>query len=109
MDKTKRKRLAAKGWKVGTVAEFLELTPQESALIEIKLALSRTLKQRRAKQMTQAELARRIRSSQPRVAKVEGGSNSVSLDLLVRAMLATGATPREIGKAIAAAGERMKE
>ena len=103
MDKTKRKRLEAKGWQVGTAAEFLGLTPEESALIEIKLALSRQLRQRREKQMTQAELARRIQSSQPRVAKAEGGSNSVSLDLLVRAMLATGATPKEIGKAIAGA------
>ena len=106
MDKAKRKRLEAKGWKIGTVAEFLGLSEQETALIEIKLALSRQLRQRREKQMTQAELAQRIRSSQPRIAKAEGGSGSVSLDLLVRAMLATGATPKEIGKAIAGAAEK---
>jgi len=103
MNKAKRERLEAHGWKVGTVAEFLELTPEESALIEIKLALSRNLRQRREKQMTQAELAKKIRSSQPRIAKAEGGDGSVSIELLIRAMLATGATPKEIGKAIAGA------
>jgi DNA-binding XRE family transcriptional regulator len=101
MDAAKRARLEAKGWKIGTVAEFLELTPEESALVEIKLALSRTLRERRETQMTQAQLAKRIRSSQPRVAKAEGGDGSVSMDLLIRAMLATGATPQDIGKAIA--------
>jgi len=101
MDKIKRERLQAQGWKIGTVAEFLELTPEESALIEIKLALSKSLKERREKQMTQAELAEKIKSSQPRIAKAEGGDRSVSIELLVRAMLATGATPRDIGKVIA--------
>jgi DNA-binding XRE family transcriptional regulator len=108
VDKAKRKCLEAKGWKVGSVAKFLGLSEQESALIEIKLALSYQLRQRRKKQMTQAELAQRIRSSQPRIAKAEGGSGSVSLDLLVRAMLATGATPQDIGKAIAGATEKVK-
>ncbi|MDP5015987.1 MAG: hypothetical protein NWQ43_01530 [Dolichospermum sp.] len=40
MDKSKREYLEAKGWKVGTVAEFMELTPEEAALVEIKLAFS---------------------------------------------------------------------
>lgn len=101
MDKNKRERLQAQGWKVGTVAEFLELTPEESALIEIKLALSRSLRDRRQARMTQAELAARIKSSQPRIAKAERGDRSVSMDLLVRAMLATGATPKDIGETIA--------
>ena len=74
---------------------------EESALLEIKLALSKSLKERREKQMTQAELAERIKSSQPRIAKAEGGDRSVSIELLVRAMLATGATPKDIGKVIA--------
>jgi transcriptional regulator with XRE-family HTH domain len=104
MDRAKRERLEAKGWKIGTVADFLELTPEEAALIEIKLALSRSLKERRQKLMTQAELAEKIRSSQPRIAKAENGDVSVSIELLIRAMLATGATPQEIGKVIAGAG-----
>jgi hypothetical protein len=103
MDEVKQARLEAKGWKVGTVTEFLDLAPEEAALIEIKLALSKSLRERREKRMTQGELAERMHSSQPRIAKAEGGDRSVSLDLLMRAMLATGATPRDIGTAIAGA------
>jgi predicted XRE-type DNA-binding protein len=101
MDKSKRERLEAKGWKVGTVAEFLELTPEEAALVEIKLALSRSLKERRQNLMTQADLAAQLHSSQPRIANAENGDASVSIELLIRAMLATGATPQDIGKVIA--------
>lgn len=104
MDQAKRERLEAKGWRVGTVSEFLELTPEEATLIEIKLALSRNLKERRHKLMTQAELAQKIHSSQPRIAKAENGDASVSIELLIRAMLATGATPQDIGQVIAEAG-----
>jgi DNA-binding XRE family transcriptional regulator len=101
MEKRKRAKLEKRGWRVGSVAEFLELTPEEAILLEIKLALSDQLRTRRARQMTQAELAKRLGSSQPRIARVEQGDRSVSLDLLIRAMLATGATPQEIGKTIA--------
>lgn len=101
MDKAKQKRLIAKGWRVGDAAEFLQLTEEESALVDIRLALSRRLKQRREAQMTQADLAAKIGSSQPRIAMAENGSRSVSIDLLVRALIATGATPKDIGTAIA--------
>ena len=77
---------------MGTAAEFLELTPEESTLVEIKLALSRTLRQRRQEQMTQTELAEKIHSSQPCIAKAENGDCSVSIELFIRAILATGAT-----------------
>ncbi|HIK32583.1 MAG TPA: helix-turn-helix transcriptional regulator [Oscillatoriales cyanobacterium M59_W2019_021] len=107
MDRSKKERLEAKGWKIGTVAEFLELTPEENALIEIKLALSRSLKARRQQVMTQVELAPKIHSSQPRVAKAENGDPSVSIELLIRAMLATGATLQDIGKTIAEADKLM--
>jgi hypothetical protein len=69
------KRIRALGWKDGTVAEFLKLTPEESALIEIKLALSRKLRGRPRKRMTQAQLAQKLRSSQSRVAKAETGDS----------------------------------
>ena len=103
MDQAKRERLEAKGWKVGSAVEFLGLPPEEVALLDIRLALSKGLRERREKQMTQAELAQRIHSSQPRIAKAEGGDQSVSIELLMRAMLATGATPSDIGRAIAGA------
>ncbi len=101
MDQTKRERLESKGWTVGTVANFLGLTPEETVLVEMKLALSRSLKERRQKLMTQAELAAKMNSSQPRIANAENGDASVSIELLIRAMLATGATPQEIGQILA--------
>jgi ribosome-binding protein aMBF1 (putative translation factor) len=104
MDTEKQQKLEAAGWKVGTVAEFLELTPEENALVEIKAALARSLRERRRVGMTQAELAAKIQSSQPRVAMAEQGDASVSIELLIRAMLATGATPQDIGRVIATSG-----
>lgn len=102
MDAKKRKRLEADGFRVGSAAEFLELAPEESALLEMRLALSRALRGRReAAGLTQAVLARRIGSSQSRVAKMEAGDPSVSLDLLIRALLAVGASRREVGQALA--------
>ena len=104
MDQAKRERLEAKGWKVGSVSDFLELTAEESVLVEIKLALSQNLKERRQRLMTQSELASKMSSSQPRIAKAENGDASVSIELLIRAMLATGATPQVIGLVIAGVG-----
>jgi hypothetical protein len=104
MDIRKKERLEAKGWKVGTTSDFLELTPEESALIEIKLALSRNLKARREKLMTQVELAGEIQSNQPQITQADNGDASVSIEFLIRGMLATGATLQDIGKAIAEAG-----
>jgi transcriptional regulator with XRE-family HTH domain len=102
MDDAKKARLIENGWTVGTVAEFLDLTPEETTLVEIKLALSRHLKQRQL--MTQTVLAKRLQSSQPRIAKAENGDASVSIELLIKAILATGATPQEIGQVIAQVG-----
>jgi DNA-binding XRE family transcriptional regulator len=101
MDKLKRESLEAKGWKIDTATEFLELTSEEAALVEIKLALSLNLKVRRQNLMTQTDLANKIHSSQSRIANAENGDASVSIELLIRAMLATGATPQDIGQIIA--------
>jgi transcriptional regulator with XRE-family HTH domain len=104
MEQAKKERLESKGWKIGTVSDFLELTPEETLFVEIKLALSRSLKDRRQGTMTQVELASKIGSSQPRIAKAENGDASVSIELLIRAMLAAGATPKDIGQIIASVG-----
>jgi len=99
MKTAKRKRLESKGWKVGTVREFLNLSPEENAYVELKLALSKNLKEyRRQKRLTQEELARRLKSSQSRVAKMEAGDPSVSLDLLVRSLLALGASRKHLAE-----------
>ena len=99
MKSTKKKRLETKGWKVRTVAEFLQLSPEESAYIEMKLALSKNLQERRKdKSLTQEDLARLLKSSQSRVAKMETGDPSVSLDLLVRSLLVLGESRQSLGK-----------
>jgi DNA-binding XRE family transcriptional regulator len=101
MDKRKKEKLAKKGWKVGSVAEFLDLSAEESAYIEMKLALSEKLRGRRQrKKLTQAELAKAIESSQSRVAKMEAGDPTVSIDLLVKSLLALGVSKKELGRTI---------
>ena len=101
MDKGKKARLEKKGWKVGTVAEFLELKVEESTYIEMKLALSEKLRERRLrKKLTQAQLATAIESSQSRVAKMEAGDPTVSIDLLVKSLLALGVSKKELGRTI---------
>jgi DNA-binding XRE family transcriptional regulator len=101
MDKRKKDKLAKKGWKTGSVAEFLDLSDEESAYIEMKLALSEKLKERRRRnKLTQAELAKAIESSQSRVAKMEAGDPTVSIDLLVKSLLALGVSKKELGRTI---------
>jgi ribosome-binding protein aMBF1 (putative translation factor) len=101
MNKNKRTRLEARGWRVGSAAEFLELSAEEAALVETKLALSGSVRERRSKQgLSQAALARRLKSSQSRVAKLEAADPSVSTDLLLRALFALGATPNDVASAI---------
>src|SRR6202163_1877838 len=98
----KRKHLEARGWKVGSVKEFLDLSGQESAYIELRLKLARGLKARRhARGLSQTQLAEAVQSSQSRVAKMEAGDPTVSLDLLVRSLLALGASNRDLGQIIA--------
>jgi DNA-binding XRE family transcriptional regulator len=93
----KKKRLEAAGWKVGTVSEFLGLTDEETVLIELKLDLAKALKAERIRHhMTQEELGKLLGSSQSRVAKMEVGDSTVSIDLLVRSLLRLGVNRREL-------------
>jgi DNA-binding XRE family transcriptional regulator len=102
MNRSKKDRLAKAGWKTGGVAEFLHLTPEEELYVELKAALSQQLRRQRQKShLTQEELAHLVKSSQSRIAKMESGDPSVSLDLLIKSLLALGTTRREIAKAIA--------
>ena len=101
MKQAKRKKLEAKGWKVGTVTEFLDLTPEEEIFIEMKMSLSQSLKgMRKRKRMSQTACAKLIKSSQSRVAKMETGAASVSIDLLFKSLLALGASKKDLAKAI---------
>jgi ribosome-binding protein aMBF1 (putative translation factor) len=104
MKTEKRSKREAAGSKVGSADEFLGLSPEETALVNIRLALAARLKKQRLRMgLSQVALAQRLGSSQSRVAKMEAAGADVSLDLLVRAMLATGAKPREVGHALAVA------
>jgi DNA-binding XRE family transcriptional regulator len=101
MEKRKQKRLEAAGWQLGSAADFLGLSESEAQLVEMKLALSAQLRTIRQRQhWTQTALAKRLGSSQSRVAKMEAGDPSVSLDLLVRGLLAMGATPKDIARTL---------
>ena len=102
MDPRKRARIEAAGWKVGSVSDFLDLAEEELNYIEIKLALSALLKAARGEaEMTQKELAKRMKSSQSRVAKMESCDPAVSIDLLVKALFQTGVTSERLGSVIA--------
>ena len=101
MRKQKQKRLQAKGWKVGTVKQFLGLADEESTYIELKIKLAAGLRQRRQqKGLSQLDLAAKLQSSQSRVAKMEAGDPSVSLDLLIRSLISLGTTERELSQII---------
>lgn len=99
---SKRKKLVAKGWKVGSAKDFLGLSQSEEAYIGIRLRLADGLKVRRnSRGVTQTQLAQTLRSSQSRVAKMEAGDPTVSLDLLVKSLLALGTSNRELAAIIA--------
>jgi len=98
----KRKRLEDAGWRIGDTKDFLKLSDAEMQFVEVKLALARLLRKlRMSRRLTQIELAERLGSSQSRVAKLEAGDPSVSIDLLVRSAFAAGATKKELAEALA--------
>ena len=110
MDDATRARLEAVGFKLETVTEFLELTPEEEELIETRLALSRLLRTfRKQKHAVQRDVAQKARTSQARIAKAErigreGADNeSISIELMLRALYAMGATRKDVADALAAA------
>jgi len=99
MNTAKKKRLESAGWAVGSVDDFLGLSQEEAKIVEMKLALGDTLRRHRIRRrLTQFQLAKRIGSSQSRVAKLEAGAKGATLDLLFRALFATGVSTEAIAK-----------
>jgi transcriptional regulator with XRE-family HTH domain len=99
MKKIKKENLEKKGWRIGSADEFLGLSPEESAFIDLKLSLSRFLQEKRViRRLTQIQLAKLIESSQSRVAKMEKAEPSVSIDLILRSLFALGAETKEIAR-----------
>ena len=101
MRAAKRKKLENAGWRVADAKDFLKRSDAEVQFVEVKLALARLLRKlRTGRRLTQMELAERLGSSQSRVAKLEAGDPSVSVDLLVRSALAAGATKKDLAEAL---------
>ena len=101
MNLAKKRRLEAAGWKETSVQEFLNLSDADAQYIETKLALSRQLRELRQKRhLTQIKAATLLKTSQSRLARMEAGDPSVSLDLLVRGLFALGATREELAEAV---------
>ena len=76
----------------------------ESTMRELRGGLSiestRTLSSA-SEELVASGPAAKLRSSQSRVAKMEAGDSSVSLDLLIRSLITLGASDRELCKIIA--------
>ena len=101
MDKRKKEILESKGYRVGGADQLLGLSKDEAEYIELKIALSQELIDRRKKsKLTQTQLAKKLMSSQSRVAKMEKGDPTVSLDLLIKSLLLIGADKKSIAKAL---------
>ena len=93
MDQSKRKRIEAAGWKIGNAEDFLELSHEERQLLDARVALARAIRQQRESlHMSQKQLGEKLKTSQPRVAKIERAASDVSFDQLVRALTAVGGT-----------------
>ena len=97
----KATRLESAGWKTVTVQGFLGLSDDDMAIIEVKVALAKRLRAQRTRAgLSQVEVAKIVRSSQPRVAKMEAADKTVSIDLLVKALVKTGVSVQEIGRSL---------
>ncbi len=98
---TKSERLASAGWRTGSAQDFLGLSDDEAAYIELRLQLAKTLRaQREGAQLTQEAAAKVLGSSQSRIAKMESGDPTVSLDLLFRALFKLGVSGATLARAI---------
>lgn len=102
MDEAMRERLGADGWRVADVQDFLGLRNDEMAYIDLCATLRRAARSRREDAgLSQHALARRLGSTKTQVARMESGDPSGSIDLMVRALLATGATAADVADVIA--------
>lgn len=103
MKKTKRGKLEKAGYRLIETQEFLDLSDEEMAIIDLKISLIQKLKEvRKTSGLTQKELAKIIKSSQSRVAMLENGASDVSLELICKALFALGLSSKELGKVISA-------
>ena len=101
MDEHRIRELEQKGWKVGGVEDFLDLSEEELAYIELKVQLSEMVRDlREQKGLSQVHAAKMLKSSQSRMSKIESADPTVSIDLQIRSLFALGATKQDIGQKI---------
>jgi predicted XRE-type DNA-binding protein len=91
MDATKRKALEAAGWKIGDAADFLGMSAEERQLLDARVKLATAIRElRQAYRLSQKDLGARLKTTQPRVARIERAASDVSMDQLIRAFTAAG-------------------
>ncbi|MGV2333309.1 MAG UNVERIFIED_CONTAM: helix-turn-helix domain-containing protein [Planctomycetaceae bacterium] len=91
MDAAKRKMIEAAGWKIGDAPDFLEMSDQERQLLDTRVKLALAIRQQReALHLSQKQLGALLKTSQPRVAKIERAASDVSMDQLICAFTAAG-------------------
>lgn len=97
MDMDKRKALEAAGFRLGDAADFLDLTEEERMLVELRVKLVEIIRRRREESnLSQKQVANRIKTSQSRFAKIEAAAPDVSLDQMFRALFAVGGDVRDL-------------
>ena len=103
MDKSKKQALEDAGWIVGDIGDFIVLSSDEVALIDLKIALADAVRRARvAAGLSQAELAARLGTKQPNVARLElGAGHAATLDLTIRALLVLGLTRAQLAAIVA--------
>jgi len=109
MDEDARRAVEAAGFRVGDYGDFLGLKDHERALVELRLALARTVRRlREAEQLSQGQLAKRMKSTQARVIKVEDASIEATLDLMFRALFTLGGTLDDLAEPSPTAEDEAK-
>ncbi len=97
MNKRKKSALEAAGFSVEDTADFLGLTEEEQLLVELRAGLAKAIRQRRSSSgISQQQAASKIKTTQPRFAKIEAAAPDVSLDQMFRGLFAVGGTVRDL-------------
>lgn len=99
----RREELEKRSFRQTTIGDWLDLTPEQVEMIEMRVGLATMLRRLREREgMTQTDVARVLETSQPRVSKMESGDPTVTIDLLIRALLVLGVSRSKIARALAA-------
>jgi len=81
METNKRKALVAAGWAVGDAADFLEMSEAERQLLDARTQMAAAVREARTiSNLSQKELGKRLKTSQPRIAKIERAAPDVSFN-----------------------------